>query len=234
MKVSTITLAWLVVSTTLVPHTEAFGLGLIGFMGLAGVSTYAIYKLHLGQEVLDHLGFAKEARTNASISPLGRFVAYFPKSIQEELNNHTGTAKSLLDGKQHRATFAATDSAEHDRSKRDVGFGFPKINPRLITYVRSIDEQKCLERFFCELGHNESTFGNVGNLVRTGLLFTGPTFDKTWFIKAFRDGQRKGLGACPVQCNSSDLHKMVRYLDKQIFYEEKKTTTAKNPNILFR
>jgi len=105
------------------------------------------------------------------------------------------------------------------RNRRQL---FPaELNPKIGAIIRSLDENDCIGRFFCELGCDTKIFGPLGELINTAMMFVN--HQETMAARPYKIGQEKGLQGCTMKCDSNMLHKIIRYANRQLFTKPEKT-----------
>lgn len=111
------------------------------------------------------------------------------------------------------------ENLPHTRNRRQL---FPaELNPKIGGIIRSLDENDCIGRFFCELGCDTKIFGPLGELVNTAMMFIN--HKDTMAAKPYKIGQELGMDGCTMKCDSNMLHKIIRYANRQLFTKPSKT-----------
>lgn len=232
-----------VVLLNLLTGTESIFLSLFGLGGAAvGLAGLAGLKLYLGMKVL---GAATRAVPLAPTGPAvqttgvatsrtnGGLMATIMKTLGGGAIQGTHSSTLKPDGGKQEVrqpimilpiavspngniSNAVPISIRVKRASSSSPVGL-QLNPKLFDFLRSMDDDRCFERFFCELGSNSEVFGKFGNNVEMMMLFSRPPGD-SWYMRAYNLGKKgKTSDVCPTKCNSRELHKMVRFVEKQIF-----------------
>ncbi|XP_003738801.1 uncharacterized protein LOC100898628 [Galendromus occidentalis] len=211
MQLSRILVAVLVCAQVLLTQAIPFSVGVVG-LGLAGL---AGLKLLYGTKLFHRdVPPARDSPTIIMIDPVsgtGHRLELSPRgaSVAKERDARSADVE--------RSAVVAVDDAGgdlvHERTRRDASGGIT-LNRGFLRWLKSIDDEKCIRRFFCELGADQSNFGNVGQVTNM-LIMMGGLPRKSWALDMYDAGQNGKQ--CPKTCNRHELMKTIGYLERQFF-----------------
>jgi len=101
------------------------------------------------------------------------------------------------------------------RVRRDLP-GRIQLSGKLLHWLSEVDDKRCIHRYFCDLGSNQSKFGNLGRITNMVILMGGLP-KNSWAQEMYIAGQNGKQ--CPAECDEKELAKTVSYLERHLFVD---------------
>jgi hypothetical protein len=236
MKSSNLILCCFIVLQCVTQLAQGFflTLSLVGLAGLAGLTGIAGLKLYIAMKLLG--AFSRQTTSGAGfLGGLFRHRNFNLGLLPSHPQHHLPL--DFSHGQQHQLPLAppanpiyvlpvvyyppSRPSAVNPsvlpiqmKVKRAVPKSNSLFDMRMFDVIHDLDENRCLDRFFCEVGAKPSSYGPYGRRVGSLLdMFQLPA--STWFVASHNLGKTNGTNACPTRCASLDLRKIIHFIEVQ-------------------
>lgn len=188
------------------------GLVSLNVAGLNGLNVHFGIKPFVPAFRIARHGF----REDLSVSFPNPFNSKFRIALEINIAPLDAPKKQLVDSSMENTSRSSSDGPVSTKVRREVskGIALKKGFLRWLKYVGSIDDEKCIHRFFCELGADPGNFGELGRLAHTSIMM-GALPKLSWAKDMFKAGQSGR--PCTKTCDERELSETVDYLERSLF-----------------